>query len=85
MRTLAKLAHTNTPAVYRRFRNRKAISRSLLERFQQDLYRALQPCGSLQEVCQRTLEFALARPREYELAFVEWTPSSKNRGPTLRM
>jgi AcrR family transcriptional regulator len=69
MRALAKLAHTNTPAVYRRFRNRKAILRALMERYQQDLYRVLQPCSSPQEASQRTLEFALARPREYELIF----------------
>ncbi len=71
MRALARLAHTNTPAVYRRFRSRKAILRALLEQFQQDIFRALQPCTSPQEACQRLLEFALARPREYQLAFTE--------------
>ena len=72
MRALAKLARTNTPAVYRRFRNRKAILRALMERYQQDLYEALQPCSSPQEACERILEFALTRPREYRLAFTEW-------------
>jgi len=72
MRALAKLAHTNTPAVYRRFRNRKAITRVLMERYQQDLLRALQPCTSPQQACQRVLEFGLARPREYQLNFAEW-------------
>jgi AcrR family transcriptional regulator len=69
MRALAKLAGTNTPAVYRRFRNRKAILRALMERYQQDLFLLLQPTGSPQEACQCVLEFALARPRQYELIF----------------
>lgn len=83
MRALARLAHTNTPAVYRRFRNRRAILRALWARFEQDLYRVLQPCSSLQEVCQRTLEFALARPREYELAFAEWAPRFQEPRPNV--
>jgi len=72
MRSLARLAHTNTPAVYRRFRNRKAILHALLKRYQQDLHGVLQPCHSPQEVCQAILEFALARPREYQLAYSDW-------------
>jgi len=72
MRALARLAHTNTAAVYRRFRNRKAIMRVLMERYQQDLLRAVQPCTSPQQACQRVLEFGLARPREYQLNFAEW-------------
>ena len=83
MRALAKLAHTNTPAVYRRFRNRKAILRALLERFQQDLYLAIQPCSSVAEICQRTLEFALAHPREYALAFSEWAPRFQESRPNV--
>ena len=71
MGALARLAQTNTPAVYRRFRNRRAITRVLMERFQQDLSLALQPCTSAQEACERVLEFALARPREYQLTFTE--------------
>jgi AcrR family transcriptional regulator len=83
MRALAKLAHTNTPAVYRRFRNRRAILHALLERFQQDLYRAVQPCSSPQEAFQCILEFALARPREYALAFSEWAPKFQEPRPNL--
>ncbi len=83
MRALARLAHTNTPAVYRRFRNRKAILRALMERYQQDVYQALQPCSSPQEACERMLEFALTRPREYRLAFVEWFPKFQEPRPNF--
>ncbi len=67
MRTLAKAAHTNTPAVYRRFRNRKEILGALVRRIQQDLFAVLDPCVSLQDACHKLLEFALARPHEYQL------------------
>jgi len=83
MRALAKLAHTNTPAVYRRFRDRKAILRALLEQFQQDLFRVLQSADSLQEICNRTLEFALGHPREYALAFGEWAPKFQESRPNV--
>jgi len=67
MRTLAKAAHTNTPAVYRRFRNRKAILSALLQRFQQDLFAVLEPCLSFEDACYNVLEFALAHPHVYQL------------------
>src|ERR1022692_3070050 len=41
MRAVAKAAGTNTPAVYRRFRNREDILRALLRRIQQDVSEAL--------------------------------------------
>jgi AcrR family transcriptional regulator len=68
MRTLAKAARTNTPAVYRRFKNRKEILNALLRRIQHDLALAMEPCGSLREVCQRFVEFMLHHPHEYQLA-----------------
>jgi len=67
MRTLAKAARTNTPALYRRFKNRNEILNTLLQRIQQDISAVLEPCTSLQEVCQRFLEFMLAHPHEYQL------------------
>lgn len=67
MRTLAKAARTNTPAVYRRFKNRKEILSALVRRMQQDLSQIVEPCDSLQEVCQRYIEFMLAHPHEYQL------------------
>jgi|SRR5579862_53266 len=68
MRTLAKTARTNTPAVYRRFKNRKEILNALLRRIQQDLAVVLKPCVSLDEVARRFVEFMLQHPHEYQLA-----------------
>lgn len=67
MREVARAAKTNTPAIYRRFRNRKQILRALLRNVQEDLYQFLQPCKSPEDVAQRVLEFAMAHQREYEL------------------
>lgn len=69
MRAVAKAAGTNTPAVYRRFRNREDILRALLRRIQQDVSDAIRPCRSPEEVCERYLEYALAHPHEYELFY----------------
>jgi len=67
MRAVAKAAGTNTPAVYRRFRNREELLRALVSYYQQEFFKVLQPCRSLQEVGQAYLDFVLGRPREYLL------------------
>ena len=69
MRAVAQAAGTNTPAVYRRFRNREDILRALLRRIQQDVVSALQPCSCAEEACERYLEFAVSHPYEYELFY----------------
>jgi AcrR family transcriptional regulator len=67
MRAVAEAAGTNTPAVYRRFRNREEILRALVSYYQQEFFKVLQPCRSHQEVGQAYLDFVLGRPREYLL------------------
>jgi AcrR family transcriptional regulator len=67
MRVLARAARTNTPAIYRRFKNREGILRALLLRLRQELYEVVRTSASLEEACERYLDFALARPQEYQL------------------
>ena len=67
MRAVAEAAGTNTPAVYRRFRNREEILGALVRSYQKELFQVLAPCRSLQEMVQCYLDFALGKPREYEL------------------
>lgn len=67
MRALAKAAHTNTPAVYRRYKSRKQILEALVQRTQQNLFAVLEPCASPQDAYRRLLEFALEHPHEYQL------------------
>ena len=69
MRAVAKAAGTNTPAVYRRFRDREDILRSLLRRIQEDLGKVLQPCRSVEEIAEAYLDYALSHPHEYELFY----------------
>jgi AcrR family transcriptional regulator len=67
MRKVAAAAGTNTPAVYRRFRNKNDILRALMHRNQQSVFEVLKVCTSLHEIAERALDFSLAHPREYQL------------------
>ena len=67
MRAVAKAAGSNTPAVYRRFRSREDILRALIDDYQRQLIQQIVPGKSPQEIAERILDFALGRPREYEL------------------
>jgi AcrR family transcriptional regulator len=67
MRKVAALAGTNTPAVYRRFRNKDEILKGLVRRNQEALFEVLRPCSSFSEIGEQALKFALEHRREYEL------------------
>ena len=67
MRAVAKAAGTNTPAVYRRFRNREDILSALVSYYQQEVFKVLQQCDSLEELGQAYIDFVLSNPREYLL------------------
>lgn len=67
MRAIARVARTNTPAVYRRFRDRDEIVRALVTMYQAELLREVEPATSLLELVKRVLQFGLQRPREYQL------------------
>ena len=68
MRAVAQAAHTNTPAVYRRFKNRQDIIRALL---QQIVARTGEQfaSGSLEQVAESYIDYALQQPHEYELFY----------------
>src|SRR5439155_11518067 len=83
MRAVAKAARTNTPAVYRRFRNREGILRVMVQLYQQELLRVVEPCRSMQEVAQRYLDFALRHPREYQLIMSGLLARMTNERPNL--
>jgi AcrR family transcriptional regulator len=76
IRAVAQAAHTTTPTIYRRFKNREEILRVLRSRIQQDLLNVLQTCRSAQEATQRYVEFAWSHPHEYELFFADESKSS---------
>lgn len=75
MRALARAAKSNTPAIYRRFRDRKEILRALMLLFRNRWVEAIRAAGSLEDSLEAYIENGLKNPREYELYFTE---------PTLR-
>jgi len=85
MRTVARAAGTNTPAVYRRFRDREDILRGLIQRIRLEIAAALEAARSPEEGCERYLDYALSHPREYELFYqrnyeLYHSPRSKRAG-----
>lgn len=83
MRAVAKAAGTNTPAVYRRFKNRHELVRALVEKAQAEVGIVIRESNSLQEVCHAVLDFALRNPREYELVASKLAVTKKPR-PNLQ-
>ena len=71
MRVLAKAARTNTPAIYRRFKNRDEIVRALLLRVRSRWVQAIQSARSLEEALDFYIDFALQNSWEYELYFAQ--------------
>src|SRR5437867_2031248 len=81
MRAVARAARSNTPALYRRFKNRQDIVRGLLRRIQDDLRENLSKCKTIEEMGEAYLEYALSHPHEYELFYASvrvFTPRSRD-------
>lgn len=67
IRKVAKMAGTTPPALYRRFRDRDAILKALVDAYLENFLREIEPTRSPKEFALRILEIALRRPQEYEL------------------
>ncbi len=83
LRAVAKSAGTNTPAVYRRYKNRREILLALAAKVQDDLGQVVRRGGSLQEIAEAVLEYAMEHPREYELLLSKVVTKSKRPRPNL--
>ena len=83
LRTLARNAGTNTPAIYRRFKHRREIVRAMLLRFRRDFYEKISAAPSMEAAVGPYLDFALGQPRRYALFFAhqhllrQWLPGRK--------
>jgi AcrR family transcriptional regulator len=88
MRAVARAARTNTPAVYRRFRDRRDIVRALIRRTQMEVGRVLEPCPTVEKAVAAYLEYGLTHPHEYELFYQHLQELSgtirPGRGPSLK-
>jgi AcrR family transcriptional regulator len=69
MRAVAKAARTNTPAVYRRFKNREDLIRGLLRGIVARLRVYFEQGQNLEAMAEAYVEFALKMPHEYELFY----------------
>jgi AcrR family transcriptional regulator len=69
MRAVARAAGTNTPAVYRRFRDRRDLVRGLLLRTVARMRRTFEAGENVEAMAEAYVEEALRLPHEYELFY----------------
>jgi AcrR family transcriptional regulator len=81
LRAVAKAARTNTPAVYRRFKDRHALLKGLLLRIVERLRTVFEAGNTVEGVVNDYVDFALAEPHEYELFYTYAYELSPRKGP----
>lgn len=69
MRAVARAAKTNTPAVYRRFKDREDLIRALLLRIAGRVREHFARGESMEEMAEAYVEYALKLPNEYRLFY----------------
>jgi AcrR family transcriptional regulator len=79
MRTVAMAARTNTPAVYRRFKDRDDILRALLRRIATRIRKDFEIADSIEGMAEAYVNSALREPHEYELFYshARWLSPAK--------
>jgi AcrR family transcriptional regulator len=80
MRAVARAAGTNTPAVYRRFKDREDLVRGLLRRIAARLRQDFEAGGTIEEIAEAYVESALRLPHEYELFYTHARALNAPRG-----
>jgi AcrR family transcriptional regulator len=82
MRAVARAAGTNTPAVYRRFRNRQALVRGLLRRIATRIREEFGASTTVEGMAEAYVNSALRDPHEYELFYTHsrWLSPPKGSG-----
>jgi len=80
MRAVAKAAGTNTPAVYRRFKDRQALVRGLLLRIAGRIREHFEKGQTIEEMAEAYVEYALRLPHEYELFYSHVRELSPRKG-----
>ena len=80
MRAVARAAGTNTPAVYRRFKDRRDLVRGLLLRIANRIREDFSTGSTLEEVAEAYVDSALRMPHEYELFYTHSRQLSPPRG-----
>jgi AcrR family transcriptional regulator len=80
MRAVAQAAGTNTPAVYRRFKDRDDLIRALLLRIAGRIGEYFQQAKTLEGMAEAYVDFALRMPNEYDLFYSHAALMSPRKG-----
>jgi AcrR family transcriptional regulator len=80
MRAVARAAGTNTPAVYRRFRNREDLIRGLLYLIVGRVRQQFDQGETIEQMAELYIEYALKVPNEYDLFYTHGRLMSPRRG-----
>jgi AcrR family transcriptional regulator len=80
MRAVARAAGTNTPAVYRRFKDRQDLVRGLLLRIAARIRERFSEGETLEEMAEAYVEYGLRMPHEYELFYTHARLLSPSKG-----
>jgi AcrR family transcriptional regulator len=81
MRAVARAAGTNTPAVYRRFKDRRDLVRGLLRRIAARIREDFEAGESVESMAEAYVDSALRLPHEYELFYSHVHELSPPKGP----
>lgn len=81
MRAVARAAHTNTPAVYRRFKDRHELVRGLLLRTVARVRKGFEAGTTIEEMTEAYIDLALEDPHEYELFYAHAQELTPRKGP----
>lgn len=84
MRAVARAARTNTPAVYRRFKDRRDLVRGLLRHIGTRIRRHFEVGDTIEAMAEAYVEYGLKLPHEYELFYTyarEMNPPKESGAP----
>jgi AcrR family transcriptional regulator len=80
MRAVARAARTNTPAVYRRFKDREDLLRGLLLHLAARIRRDFEAGETLEQMAEAYVDSALRQPHDYELFYTHARQLSPRKG-----
>jgi AcrR family transcriptional regulator len=81
MRAVSRAARTNTPALYRRFKDREHLVRGLLRRTAARIRQDFESSKTIEEMAEAYVESAVRLPHEYELFYTHASALNHPRGP----
>src|SRR3979490_502465 len=72
MRAIASASGTTTPTLYERFSNKDDLLSLLRRRARLNLFAAIKPSRTPEQICRHVLDFFVAHPNDYHLISEDW-------------